>query len=110
VSFDSLSLRLFDVGAGSWTELVPKIPKSSVFLGWEYWSPDSRSVLYQQEDSEIRRVTIADRRVEVVTSIKGLDIASGLLSAWCGSTPDGSPLVLLDAGTHDIYALDWEAP
>jgi hypothetical protein len=24
--------------------------------------------------------------------------------------PDGSPLVLLDIGTHDIYALEWDAP
>ena len=37
---------------------------------------------------------------------------------WCpacwahgfGYTPDGFPMVLLDVGTHDIYALDWEAP
>ena len=106
VSFDSLSLRLFDVAAGSWTEIVPK---GSVFLGWEYWSPDSRSVVYQQAN-EIRRVTIADRRIEVVASITGLDVAQGLFGAWFGSTPDGWPLVLLDAGTHDIYALDWEAP
>jgi eukaryotic-like serine/threonine-protein kinase len=106
VSFDSLSLRIFDVEAGSWTEVVPK---GAVFLGWPYWSPDSRSVAYQQ-GSEIRRVMTADRRIEVVASVKGLDVASGLFGEWFGSTPDGWPLTLLDAGTHDIYALDWEAP
>jgi dipeptidyl aminopeptidase/acylaminoacyl peptidase len=106
VSFDSLSLRLFDVAAGSWTDIVPK---SALFLGWEYWSPDSRSVVYQQQN-DIRRVMIADRRIEVVVNIKDLDVAQGLFGTWMGSTPDGSPLVLLDAGTHDIYALDWQAP
>ncbi len=39
-----------------------------------------------------------------------LDVVSGVLGAWIGYTPDGSPMVLLDVGTHDIYALDWEAP
>jgi eukaryotic-like serine/threonine-protein kinase len=106
VSFDSLSLRLFDVTAGTWTELVPK---GSTFLGWEYWAPDSRSVVYQQ-GNEILRVMIADRRTEAVASIQGLDLAQGLFGWWVGSTPDGSPLVLLDVGTHDIYALDWDAP
>jgi len=61
--------------------------------------------VYQQQN-DIRRVMIADRRIEVVVNIKDLDVAQGLFGAWMGSTPDGSPLVLLDAGTHDIYALD----
>jgi len=29
---------------------------------------------------------------------------------WGGLAPDDSPLLLRDAGTHDIYALDWQAP
>ena len=106
LSFDSLRLMLFDVAASKWTELVPR---GSTFLGWNSWSPDSRSVSYRF-GLEIRRVAIGDRRTEVVASTKGLDLASGVLGAWVGSTPDGSPLVLLDAGTHDIYALDWDAP
>jgi hypothetical protein len=36
--------------------------------------------------------------------------AASVLGEWIGSTPDGTPLVLLDTGTHDIYALDWDAP
>ena len=26
------------------------------------------------------------------------------------ATPDGSPLLLRDTGTEEIYALDWKAP
>jgi len=107
LSFDSLRLLLFDVAAGTWTELVGR---GSGFLGWESWSPDSRSISYQGGTSDIRRVTLADRRTEVIASTKALDLASGVLGPWIGYTPDGSPLVLLDAGTHDIYALDWDAP
>jgi hypothetical protein len=33
-----------------------------------------------------------------------------MFGTWVGALPDGSPLVLADIGTHDIYALDWDAP
>ena len=58
----------------------------------------------------MRRVNVDDGRSEIVASLKGLDQASGMFSTWVGALPDGSPLVLLDIGTHDIYALEWEAP
>jgi hypothetical protein len=55
-------------------------------------------------------VNVADGRSAIVASLKGVDQAQGLFSTWLGALPDGSPLVTLDIGTHDIYALDWEAP
>jgi len=30
--------------------------------------------------------------------------------AWVGLGPDDTPMVLRNAGSQDIYALDWEAP
>ena len=106
LSSNSLRLVLFDVAAGKWTDLVRS---GSETVGWPSWSPDGRSLSYVQGE-EIRRISISDRRVDVVVSLKGVDLALGLLGPWYGSAPDGSPLVLLDAGTHDIYALDWDAP
>ena len=58
----------------------------------------------------IRRVHIADRRVEIVVDARDMDVAIGALGQWTGVDPDGSPIFLLNTGTHDIYALDWEAP
>jgi WD40 repeat protein len=107
LSFDSMRLMLFDVAAGRWTQLFCN---GSTFLGWESWSPDSRLLSYQAGAFGIRRVAIADRRTEVVVSGVGPDLANGLLGSWIGYAPDGSPMVLIDAGTHDIYALDWDAP
>jgi eukaryotic-like serine/threonine-protein kinase len=107
LSFDSLRLMVYDMAAGKWTELLGK---SSTVIGWESWSPDSRSISYQAGAGEIRRITIADRRTEVIANGKSLDLATGFLGPWIGYTPDGLPVVLLDAGTHDIYALDWDAP
>ncbi len=106
LSYDSRVFALFDVAAGTWTELVRS---DGTDVGWPSWSADSQSVTYQQ-GVEMRRISIRDRHIDVVASLKGVDLALGLLGPWFGSAPDGSPLVLLDAGTHDIYALDWDAP
>jgi hypothetical protein len=69
-------------------------------------------VQYSEGEGDFRRIRIADGRVELLTTTNKLHLASDpfLLGTWRGATPDGSPLVLLDAGTHDIYALDWDAP
>jgi Tol biopolymer transport system component len=103
---DSFSVRLYDVGLQTWTELVPPGPTT---VGWETWQPDSRSIQYFA-DPEIRRVRLADRQTELVTSLSGLDLAGTTFGPWFGALPDGSPLTVLDAGTHDIYALEWDAP
>ena len=58
----------------------------------------------------MRRVNLDDGRSETVASLKGIDQASGIYGTWVGALPGGSPLVTLDIGTHDIYALEWEAP
>jgi hypothetical protein len=63
-----------------------------------------------EEGTEIRRIRIADRQTETVANTKNLDREYGFVGSWIGFTPDGSPMVLLDVGTHDIYALDWDAP
>jgi hypothetical protein len=80
-----------------------------VFYAWPFWSPDSRSITLNTFDS-IKRVSLADRHVETILSLTGLPLLAGTLGPWLGSTPDGWPVTTLDAGTHDIYALDWEAP
>ena len=59
-------------------------------------------------DDEFRG--IAQRSVESIANAANVDIAFGALGAWVGTTPEGLPVLLLDAGTHDIYALDWDAP
>ena len=106
LSFDSQRMVLFELATGTWTDLVSNRTAS---VGWESWSPDSRFVSYEQ-GTEIRRIRIADRQTETVASTKNLDRVYGFVGSWIGFTPDGSPMVLLDVGTHDIYALDWDAP
>jgi hypothetical protein len=35
---------------------------------------------------------------------------TGNIGPWLRLGTDGSPLVLKDSGTQDIYAMDWEEP
>jgi Tol biopolymer transport system component/predicted Ser/Thr protein kinase len=107
LSFDSLRLAIFDLTTSTWRDVIAH---SSTFLGWPAWSQDSRAIVCQLGVGEIDRITVADGRREVVTTFSDLPLASGFLGSWIGFTPDASPMVLLDAGTHDIYALDWDTP
>jgi Tol biopolymer transport system component len=102
---DARGLRLYSFDSGTWTDLVP--PGSQSF-SWLQWI-GSRSVQYCEFPS-VRRVNVDDGRSEIVASLKGIDQALGIFGTWVGALPDGSPLVLLDIGTHDIYALEWDAP
>jgi hypothetical protein len=85
------------------------VESPSAFIGWPNWTADGRWLSFQQGD-QILRVSTADRHLESVATAPSIDAASGLLGEWIGSMPDGRPLALLDAGSHDIYALDWDAP
>jgi Tol biopolymer transport system component len=62
------------------------------------------------QDPAILRVRAGDTAVEKVVSVRDLRRTSNLFMSWAGLTLDDSPLIALDAGSQEIYALDWEAP
>ena len=51
-----------------------------------------------------------NRKLETVASLKNLRRVIMGTGAWLGLTPDGSPLLMRDTGTQEVYALDFEAP
>jgi Tol biopolymer transport system component len=111
LSTDSKRMVLFDFASQKWTNLLP--PDED--LGWPIWLPDNLTVEYLSLEGarslDIRRVRISDGRISLLTSTTKLHLViDPVVGPWVGATPDGTPLVLLDAGTHDIYALDWDAP
>jgi len=102
---NSLSLVLFDFQTGKWSELM----KGN--LGFPNWSGDGRYIYLLQtpDNPAVLRVQVSERKVERVADLKSLSI-TGYLGGWLGLAPDDSPLLLRDAGSQDIYALDWETP
>src|SRR5690348_12867980 len=59
------------------------------------------------------RLRLADRKIEAVTSLKGLRRVSDITlqgASWVGVAPDGSLLLMRDMGTQEIYALNLKGP
>jgi Tol biopolymer transport system component len=102
-SADSRSLMLFDFAAQTWLELA-----TESYVGFANWSANGRSVFYTRRGIQpaVLRVTIADRKVEEIVSLKDLRQTGFRGAIWTGLTPDDSPLFLRDIGTQEIYALD----
>jgi serine/threonine protein kinase/Tol biopolymer transport system component len=99
---------LFDVKTQTWTELA------KISGAWQEWSREGDYVYFSGvprigEPGAVFRVRISDHKLEEVVSLRDFRQASGL-GGWVGLAPDDSPLLVRDAGTEDIYALDWEAP
>jgi Tol biopolymer transport system component len=105
LSYDMLSLRLFDWETQRWETLVEgmTLERGSV------WSRDGSHLYFQTADEDgmrISRIRIADRRVEPVADLGGVRRAD----PWFGLDPEGFILLARDAGIEEIYALDFEAP
>ncbi len=100
-------LMLFDFNTQKWSELV------SMSIGYTQWSGDSKFVYFDTgsiTDPAIYRIRITDKKLERVASFKDICRVFTAFVAWSGLTPDGSPLLMRDTGTQEVYALDYEAP
>jgi Tol biopolymer transport system component len=103
---DSQRLMLFDFTTRKWTELL-QIP-----VGYMSWSKDGKAIYFDRPwgtNPAMYRVRISDGKLEQLFSLKNVRRV-GSIGAWIGLSPDGSILMTRDAGTQEIYALDWEAP
>ena len=106
---DNERLMLFDLKTQKTTELA-----NGAVTAWPEWSQDSQYVYFElganpPESDSLARVRIADRKLEEIKSLKDIR-PTGFYGGWYGLTPDGSPLLLRNAATQEIYALDVELP
>jgi len=82
-------------------------------FGYMTWSPDGRYIGFDTSftgDPEFFRVRVADGLIERVASLKNIHRFFSQVGEWSGMAPDGSPLVVRDISTQEIYALDWQLP
>ena len=76
--------------------------------GCPTWSRDSDFLFFATDSMrEILRIWMRDRKVERVLDWGNIRVAGW---GWFGATPDNSLITARDAGTDEIYALDWDAP
>ncbi len=102
---DAMKLVLFDFETGKWSDLLTGIP-----VTYHNWSHDGQYVYFARipENPAILRIRISDRKVEQVADLKGFN-PIGLWGFWLGLDPEDNPLMLRDAGTQDVYSLDWNS-
>jgi Tol biopolymer transport system component len=100
---DSSTVLLFDMASQKWSVLA-KMP-----AGFNVWSRTGEYLYFIRSFAQnaIVRVRISDHKVEQVMDLKGFH-QTGFFTGWFGLASDDSPILLRDAGTHEIYSLDWK--
>lgn len=101
-------LMLYDIRANSWRELTD-LP-----AGFPAWARNSRAIYVYAGDMEtpigIYRIPIAGGREEMVAPVAGLSIVGIGGPYGLSLGPSDEPIVLRDAGLHEIYALQVKLP
>jgi eukaryotic-like serine/threonine-protein kinase len=102
---NALKLVLFDFKTRKWSELF-----EGMAFGFPNWSRDGQYVYFVRfpENAAVSRVRVSDHKLEQVIDLKDFT-PTGFFTVWLGLTPDDSPLMLREAGTQDVYSLDWKA-
>jgi Tol biopolymer transport system component len=106
LSADETELSLFNFQSQKWTALAKG------FLTWPNFSQDSRYlyVLSAHGASAVLKIHLSDGKTERVADLKDFVYTGHFIDGWLSLAPDDSPLLFRDAGTSDVYALDWEEP
>jgi hypothetical protein len=98
-------LLIFDFQTQKWTELG----KGS--MAWPWFSKDGQHLYFYDMSGtrSVMRARVSDLHVERVADLKNVALV-GQYGYWVAPTPDGSFMLLRDAGTTDVYSLDWQEP
>ena len=80
-------------------------------LAWLNWSHDGKYVylLDNKGKDAVVRIRVSDHKIEQVVDLKDF-VSAGKYGGALALAPDDSPLLLRDAGTQDVYSVDWQAP
>jgi serine/threonine protein kinase/Tol biopolymer transport system component len=102
-SGDSKKLLVFDNQSQRWSELA------NATLSWLNWSHDGQYIYLIDFNgtSTVIRIRLSDQKVEQVAELKDFP-STGRYGTALALTPDDQPIVLRDAGTQDVYSVDFE--
>jgi serine/threonine protein kinase/Tol biopolymer transport system component len=103
-SSDSQKLLLFDMQTQKWAELA------SGSLGWLNWSHAGQYVYVLDfgGTAALVRIHIKDHKSEKVVDLKDF-VLTGRYGGSLSLAPDDSAILLRDAGSQDVYSLDWKS-
>ena len=99
-------LKLFDFETQRWRNAA------DMNTNYPAWTSDSRYLYFDTmfgAEPAIVRLDIQTGSLQNVVGLKDVGRA-GNFGVWSGLAPDGSPLILRDAGKQEIYALEVALP
>ena len=104
-SADLTRIELFDSQTQKWSEVA----KGS--FSWLNFTKDGQSLILLDTSGTgaIIRIRVSDLKRDQLVDLKNF-VATGRYGNSLSLMPDDSFLMLRNAGTHDIYSLDWENP
>ena len=104
LSRDASRLGLFDWSTGTWRDI-----ETGSFLSFPYWSHDGRSIYHIQGtvNPAVMRIGIDGRRCEPVLDLREVRLA-GFYSFSLSLTPEDEPILILDRGSEEVFALELE--
>jgi Tol biopolymer transport system component/DNA-binding winged helix-turn-helix (wHTH) protein len=97
-------LRLFDMKNKRWSSLA-----SGNLLGNNEWSHDGKYIYMRRVQDglgEVVRVSVKDRKLESVLSLKDFPISTDTWADWSGLSPDDGVLLMRSRSVQEIYALE----
>ena len=110
ISADNQKLLLLDLTTQEWRQLWSDKMGT---VGYVTWSPDSKYLGFDTSftaDPGFFRVRVGDGQIERVVSLSKIRRFLSQWGEWSGMAPDGSPIVVRDISSQEIYALDWQLP
>ncbi len=101
-------MMVYDMTTGKWSDLG-----GISVVNYNQWSRDSQAIYFESpikgKGGAIFRVRLSDHRLEQVVSLEHFHQANGW-GDWMGIAPDNSIVMVENAGTQDIYALELKLP
>jgi Tol biopolymer transport system component len=110
LSADVKKVMLLELSTGKWSNLA-----AGTILQYPNWTRDGKYLYFEDLGSdgpEIDRVAMVGAKKERVIALKGVPRVAMNDSGnpWNGVAPDGSPLIMRDVGSRELYSLELELP
>ena len=101
---DESELHLFNFQTQKWTVFATGL------VAWPNFSRDSQYIYLLSGSNAVIRVHVTDGKTEQAADLKNFVFTGYFGDSSLSLAPDDSPLLFRDAGSSDVYALDWEEP
>jgi dipeptidyl aminopeptidase/acylaminoacyl peptidase len=104
VTVDNRKLMLYDFHTGQWSELA------NVGTNDVVWSRDGKTIYFDcTNEPVIYRAEVKSRKLEKYIPLKGLR-RTGFFGLSLNIAPDNNPVLLREAGVHEVYSLQVSLP